>query len=358
MCAPAAGARLSAQDLGSAPGKHVSKWNLPSRPNRGGAPIQPRTIVHTGDLGEIASELAGTRPRIFPRIAGLLRTIQPDLLTDGGDTLPAIAEGEPGLAWLDAMAYAAWVPGNHDLDLPPAAVVPAIRRWKTPVVAANLATPDWKPPDHVISGAGRVAVVGLARAGDDPSWTVTDPVCAAARAAANLRGQVDALVLLSHGGAEENAEIVRTVGCFDLALGGHLHQALREPLWIGATPMVQVGANGKHVGLLRGVAGAWRHALLDPEDFAADAASVRALQEPLLRGHPELGEVLTNLPTPTTGRPGDAQWPLADWAADAMRDAANADAALVSRSTIEPAWTAGPVTYGDICRGPDRNRVF
>ena len=316
---------------------------------RGGPPIQPLTIVHTSDLGEIASELAGTRLRIFPRIAGLLRTVRPDILTDGGDTLPAVAEGEPGLAWLATMGYTAWVPGNHDMDLPASAMIPAIQRFGAPVVAANLVAPGWTPPGHIVTGGGRVAIVGLTRAGDDPSWTVADPVAAAVRAAAELREQVDTLILLSHRGADENAEIVRAVGAVDLALSGHLHQALPAPLWIGDTPIVQVGANGQHVGFIRGGAGNWGHELLTPEDFPPDVTLVHALQEDLLHRHPGLGEVMTDLPSPATGRPEDAQWPLADWAADAVRDVVGADAALLSRSAVEPDWTAGPITYGDIC---------
>lgn len=75
----------------------------------------------------------------------------------------------------------------------------------------------------------------------------------------------------------------------------------------------------------------------------------RALREALLRRHPALGEVLTTLPSPAAGRREDAQWPLADWAADAVRVATGADAAVLSRAAVEPDWTAGPVTYGDIC---------
>ena len=328
-----------------AAGRNVASTTI----RRGGPPIQPLTIVHTSDLGEIVSEVAGTRLRIFPRIAGLLRTVQPDILTDGGDTLPAVAEGMPGLAWLATMAYTAWVPGNHDLDLPASAVIPAIQRFGAPVVAANLVAAAWTPPGHIVTGGGRAAIVGLTRAGDDPSWTVADPVAAAARAAADLREQVDTLILLSHRGADENAEIVRAVGAFDLALSGHLHQALPAPLWIGDTPIVQVGANGQHVGLIRGGTGNWGHELLTPEDFPPDVTLVHALQKELLHRHPFLGEVMTDLPSPATGRPEDAQWPLADWAADAVRDVVGAEAALLSRSAVEPDWTAGPITYGDIC---------
>jgi|GEM_PF-5845830 len=52
--------------------------------------------------------------RVFPRLAGLIRAVGPDILIDAGDTLPAIAGGEPGLAWLSEMVYTAWVPGKHD----------------------------------------------------------------------------------------------------------------------------------------------------------------------------------------------------------------------------------------------------
>ena len=232
------------------------------RCRKGALVIPPLTIVHTSDLGEIASELAGTRPRVFPRLAGLLRTLRPDLLTDGGDTLPAVAGGEPRLAWIAAMAYTAWVPGNHDLDLPAGSVIPAIAHFGVPVVAANLATSGWRPRGHIVASGGRVGIVGLARAGHHASWTVGDPVTAAARTVAELRQHVDTLILLSHHGADADAETLRAVGGFDLVLTGHLHQALPEAVWIGDTPIVQVGANGRHVGVVRGAPGGWSHELL------------------------------------------------------------------------------------------------
>lgn len=222
------------------------------------------TIVHTSDLGEVATELVGTRPKVFPHLAGAVRALQPDVLTDGGDTLPVIAEGDPGWAWLADMAYGAWVPGNHDLDWPADNVRRALSRTGVPAVAANLHAGTWSAtPVRTVLG-GRVGVIGAARAGHDPSWVVDDPAPAVAAATATCRGQVDAVVLLSHLGADRDAEIARQTGGIDLVLSGHVHQALQEPLRVGRTPVVQVGANGRYVGLVCGVPGDWRADLVDP----------------------------------------------------------------------------------------------
>ncbi len=229
------------------------------------------------------------------------------------------------------MAYTAWVPGNHDLDLPADSLIPAIQRGATPVVAANLAATGWSPPGHLVAGGGRIAIVGLTRSGRDPGWVVTDP-------AAGLRKRVDTLVLLGHSGASEKRGL-------RARRERPRHQELPVPLWIGGTPVVQVGANGRHVGFIRGVPGDWRHQLLAAANFPPDLALARDLRQALLRRHPFLGEVLAHRPSPTAGRHADAKWPLADWAADAV----GADAAPVSWAAVEPHWAAGPVTCGDRC---------
>jgi hypothetical protein len=64
----------------------VERTVIESRP----VPVNRRTCAVAGPKGgvgrttEIASELAGTRLRIFPRIAGLLRTVRPDILRRSG----------------------------------------------------------------------------------------------------------------------------------------------------------------------------------------------------------------------------------------------------------------------------------
>jgi sulfur-oxidizing protein SoxB len=102
--------------------------------------------------------------------------------------------------------------------------------------------------------------------------------------------KVGLVVLLSHNGLSVDAKLAARVSGIDVILGGHTHDALPLPLWVGRTLVVNSGSHGKFVSRLdldvrgSGVAG-YRYRLLPilsryvPED-AEMAALVRSLRAP------------------------------------------------------------------------------
>jgi 5'-nucleotidase len=57
----------------------------------------------------------------------------------------------------------------------------------------------------------------------------------------------DLLVVLSHVGLALDRKLAAAVPRIDLVLGGHSHDTLREPAYVGDVPIVHAGPYGAYV---------------------------------------------------------------------------------------------------------------
>ena len=304
------------------------------------------------------------------------RAEAPDLLLiDAGDTLQGTFEGAydrgaATLAMLNAMRVDIWVPGNHDFDAGP----PPFDRFAGTVLGA-----DWcreqldqgesraageQPPRHSeadvrsawtrVERRGRTIVfIGLGET-QMPfrrlSWRGDAEEAALDRVMPEVRrARPDAVVLIRHGGLFWRggglAELLRRHPEIDLVIGAHTHQE-HDGERVGSAWYVQPGCHAQALARIR-------------LDFNERNGRLRRITSELLRPDPN-----ETPPWPETVRPllERARQAAAEPVtiqepdlAEAMRRAANADAALyVGHPLPEPL----PATEGELYRAlPYEDRI-
>jgi 2',3'-cyclic-nucleotide 2'-phosphodiesterase (5'-nucleotidase family) len=211
-------------------------------------------VYHTSDLHD--------RRGIVPRLRAL-REREPGLLFDCGDSLrgsqTVYHRDEPIVAEIDAAGYDAQAIGNREFHY----LFPLLRaragRMRHPLVCTNLVDVRNRPlpfvPSLVIErGAVRIHVLALlvmqyptGSAWErvfgwrflDP-WEAIDPY-------ARAMPEGEMLVVLSHVGLTLDRKLAQQVPRIDLLLGGHSHDTLFEPQYVGDVPIVHAGPYGRYV---------------------------------------------------------------------------------------------------------------
>jgi 2',3'-cyclic-nucleotide 2'-phosphodiesterase (5'-nucleotidase family) len=215
-------------------------------------------IYHTSDLHD--------RRGIVQRLLAL-RADAPGLLVDCGDALrgsqTVYFRREPIVAELDEAAYDVQAVGNREFHYLFPLMAARMRRMHHPVVCANLsdvrgrtlpflASFDRHVEDE--SGAWDVRMFGLlVPQYPDGSpwerafgWRFLDPYETAA-AIARRTPPSTTLIALSHLGLRADRELARRVPRLDLVLGGHSHDTLHSPQYVGSVPIVHAGPYGEYV---------------------------------------------------------------------------------------------------------------
>jgi 5'-nucleotidase len=208
-------------------------------------------IYHTSDLHDhrhIVAPLAR------------LRAERPGLLVDCGDSLrgsqTVYYANEPIIPTLDAAGYDLQAIGNREFHYLFPLVGRRIAKMRHPVLCANLVDVRGRPlpfaPDRTIAGDdGAVRFFGLlvpqypegAAWERWLGWRFRDPYAVAADiAAATPDGTT--LIALSHLGLRADRELARRVPRLDLILGGHSHDTLATPEYVGDVPIVHAGPYG------------------------------------------------------------------------------------------------------------------
>jgi 5'-nucleotidase len=222
-------------------------------------------LLHTSDIHSVF--------RTMPRIAGLAAELRKKhgsasfLAVDCGDHLDRmslITEGSGGAAHtqvLEATGYDVITIGNNEgLTMPKARLEELYGSRRTfRVVCANLREaesgerPNWILPGIILERKGlRLGFIGATAR--YPifyrllGWEVDDPFEAVRREAEALRGQVDAVILLSHLGLTADKRIAEEIPGIDVILGGHTHHILEHPLRHGSAYLCGCGMAGAYAG--------------------------------------------------------------------------------------------------------------
>jgi 2',3'-cyclic-nucleotide 2'-phosphodiesterase (5'-nucleotidase family) len=211
-------------------------------------------IYHTSDLHD--------RRGIVPRLRAL-RAEAPGLLFDSGDSLrgsqTVYHRREPILAELDAAEYDAQGIGNREFHYLFPLLAARARQMRHPLVCTNLVDVRRRPlpfvPQLNLERAGwRLRLFSLLVVQYPEGspwerlfgWRFLDPIAVAQRVAAEtLPGEL--LVVLSHLGLRKDRELARAVPRLDLILGGHSHDTLPTPEFVGDVPIVHAGPYGAFV---------------------------------------------------------------------------------------------------------------
>jgi 2',3'-cyclic-nucleotide 2'-phosphodiesterase (5'-nucleotidase family) len=221
------------------------------------------SILHTTDLhGHIlpTSDYAG-RPDLggLARCASQVRQWQRDnpnwALIDIGDIYQGTEEGLAThgavmVQLLNALAYDAWVIGNHEFDWGIGPLADAVKHSAMPVLSGNSriergtpAISDWArlQPWFIKEVAGfRLAFIGLTTPGlaswlppeDRRGFDVLDPIETLQRLVPEVAAQrPDAIILAGHMGLTRRDDFANRIGAltqafpqFAVCIGGHTHQ--------------------------------------------------------------------------------------------------------------------------------------
>lgn len=195
----------------------------------------------------------------------------PIFLFEGGDIMlgkkGSLQNGHAEYGSLAALGFDAGVLGNHDFDGGVSVLARLGPTLKFPVLASNITFKDagidsFYPKTKIIKkGDVSVGVFGLVTPGlkaliSDPDGfdIERDIVKKAGECVRDLRAQgVDAVVALNHIGLDLDKKLAASVPGIDVIVGGHSHDAVKEPLFIknpqGSRTLIgQAGLNGSYTG--------------------------------------------------------------------------------------------------------------
>ncbi len=223
-------------------------------------------------------------------IAGAINRIKAEVgaenvaLLDAGDVYfaaPAISQllmGESTIDVYNLMGYDLAVFGNHEFDKGQNELQQRIAQSNFPWLGANVVLegtdwdlPSWARPYEILelgSGKNKVKLGVLGLAGEEtPEVTLlgtTDGLVFKDLTETILHyydevlSQADAMVVVIHMGTEDSGpykglltvaqELIDAGKPVDLMIGGHQHQALFDPIYVGNTAIVSAGYYGRWLG--------------------------------------------------------------------------------------------------------------
>ncbi len=209
----------------------------------------------------------------FPQLAAAVKACRDTaqvVLVDAGDRWTGNAyvdmapiSGLPIVALMNRLKYDVVTLGNHEFDRGQAHLGRMIDSATFAVVCANVVSDTCAfpqlPPYTIVKRNGiRIGIVGVVTnyeghghpAGNAENYrglTFPDPQEAAIARAAELRRQVDFLILLSHLGDKRDRELLARTNDYDLLIGGHTHAQIDTLLY--GTAMTQTGKDLRNVGV-------------------------------------------------------------------------------------------------------------
>jgi 5'-nucleotidase len=151
--------------------------------------------------------------------------------------------------------------GNHEFDVSEDAFHHAMAVSNFTIVISNVTDINGKQFEHTVPSmvthvrAGgrdlRIGLIGLVVDETVTAWARYLPAIESAKAQVEkLRGQVDAIVALTHLTVAEDRELVIAVPEIDLVLGGHEHENWMLQRGAHLTPIIKADANVRTVAIV------------------------------------------------------------------------------------------------------------
>jgi 5'-nucleotidase / UDP-sugar diphosphatase len=247
------------------------------------------TLLHTNDFhGRLEPDSSGRGGSA--NIAGVINHVKDVVgeenvaLLDAGDVYfaaPAISQllmGESTIDIYNMMGYDLAVFGNHEFDKGQEELATRVAQSNFPWLGANVVLegtdwdlPAWAQPYEILelgSGKNKVKLGVLGLAGEEtPEVTLLgtteglvfkDLTETILHYYDEVLANADALVVVVHMGTADSGpykglatvaqELIDAGKPVDLFIGGHQHQALFEPVYVGQTAIVSAGYYGRYLG--------------------------------------------------------------------------------------------------------------
>jgi 5'-nucleotidase / UDP-sugar diphosphatase len=352
------------------------------------------TILHFNDVYEITPVEAGKVGGLarLARFRAELKAQHPELVTTlGGDYVAPSAlgtarvngerlNGKQMVAVLNLVGLDWATFGNHEFDIPEAALRARLAESKFRMVSSNVtdAAGALFPntvrsaviPVKTSAGIVSVGLIGLTIDANQQAWVRYAPPVASARAAvAELNGKCDVIVALTHLALATDQELAEQVPEIDLILGGHEHENWAIERGPHFTPIIKADANVRTVAVatLRFPAKGARPIVtarlqrIDErmKEGPRTAAEVRKWTELGYEGFKKEGfdptQVVATIDTPLDGRESAVRnhsTNLTDLILDATRHEAATEAAIFNGGSIriDDVLPPGTVTQYDVIR--------
>ena len=247
------------------------------------------TLLHTNDFhGRLETDYRGRggSAYISDKVNDIRDAVGEEnvLLLDAGDEFfgaPAISQlllGESTIDIYNMMGYDAATFGNHEFDKGQEVLMERVAQSDYPWLGANIVLEgtDWEYPSYVMPytyltvGTGAheatIGIIGVATE-ETPEVTLIgtteglefkNMTEAVMRYYDEVLAEADALVVLAHMGTNDSGpyeglttlaqNMIDAGKPVDLMIGGHQHQALFDPVWVGDTALVAAGYYGRWLG--------------------------------------------------------------------------------------------------------------
>lgn len=227
-------------------------------------------LIHTNDTHSYL-DTAAKRAHVIEKA----RQTTDTLVLDSGDVITGnpyflVFKGEKEPILMNTMRYDAMTLGNHEFDNGSKFLADFLRQLQFPILVSNLDVSQDKALRQMktllpylikeVNGI-KIGLFGLVTpttpdsSSPNPAIQFLDPIESARQMIDTLRQEnVDAIVLLSHLGDDDDIELAQTVEGIDIILGAHTHRLIETPLqvkheasdWV--TFISQTGSYGQYVG--------------------------------------------------------------------------------------------------------------
>ena len=359
------------------------------------------TILYTNDFHSAVDPIPAYWLPGSPRLGGAAvlagyvnRFRQNDstvFLFDAGDMFTGLisnlTRGEALMELMRAMKYDAFGIGNHEFDYGSDNFEKQMNRVPYPVLGANIfykgTRNRYSRPYVILERNGvRLGVIGIigenARRVALPSGITNldfeDPATAIAPLVKELRGQVDLVVVIAHQGRtgpqqtdaeahpevqrdfDEDVKLVGNVPGIDVFVGGHAHRGIEVPYVHPKTGtiVVQTYGYGTRLGYLKltvrdGKIVSHQGELVKTwsDSIQPDAGVAALIARYKMEIAPRAGEPVITL-TKRLYRQYNAESPLGNVVADAIRDAGRAEVGFENAGGLRADLAEGVVTTGNI----------
>jgi 2',3'-cyclic-nucleotide 2'-phosphodiesterase/3'-nucleotidase/5'-nucleotidase len=344
------------------------------------ARVGPRG-VRFGSAGALAATIRRAQAECAPPACH-------SVIVDGGDEFqgtPAsnLAYGRTVVTLFDSIGVTAAALGNHEFDYGQDTLRARIRQASYPILSANLRdtlgnVPSWIREDIIVQrGPYRVGIIGISTV-ETPKTTrainVTDlrfidpaPVVSARAKALRAQG-ANVIVVTGHVGGFCNAQGVcdgeifdmvnRLTEPVDVVVSGHSHSLVNTRL--RGVPIVQARSNGGAIDVVDIAVG--DTSARQAGDIAASRvlrSEVRDVLADSIAPDPQAARIARaalDAVAPVIARPvgtvladmkrDGSQYALGNLVADAMREAAKSDIAVMNNGGIRANLLAGDVNFG------------
>jgi 5'-nucleotidase/UDP-sugar diphosphatase len=255
---------------------------------QGGKEVQI-TLLHTNDFhGRLEPDSSRRGGSAY--LADVVNDVRASMgeenvaVLDAGDVFfaaPAISQllmGESAIDIYNMIGYDLAVFGNHEFDKGQELLAERVDQSAFPWLGANVVLegtdwdlPYWAQPYQILelgSGKDKVKLGVLGLAGEEtPEVTLLgttaglvfkDLTATTLHYYDEIMAQADALVIVAHMGTADSGpykglitvaqELIDAGKAVDLMIGGHQHQALIDPVYVGDTAIVSAGYYGRWLG--------------------------------------------------------------------------------------------------------------